>query len=63
MAMHALGMTRPRGWERAMSQAGEWLLDVQNEDGYWEQSGTPDPAYLTVLVLDALNLANEILDL
>ena len=35
------------------------MLDVQNEDGYWEQSGTPDPAYLTVLVLDALNLANE----
>jgi hypothetical protein len=59
MAMHALGVARPRGWEHVLSQASEWLLSAQHDDGYWEQSGTPDAAYLTVLVMDAINLARE----
>jgi hypothetical protein len=59
MAMHALAMIRPRGWEHMMAGASSWLLHVQHRDGYWVESGTPDPVFLTVLVMDALSLAKR----
>jgi hypothetical protein len=59
MAMHALALVRPRGWEHMMAGASSWLLHVQHGDGYWVEAGTPDPIFLTVLVMDALNLASR----
>jgi hypothetical protein len=59
MAMHALAMTRPRGWEDTMAEATSWLLSVQNPDGYWADPKTHDQVYLTVLVLDALALGSQ----
>ena len=59
MAMHALALVRPRGWEHMMAGASSWLLHVQHEDGYWVEAGTPDAVFLTVLVMDALNLASR----
>lgn len=59
MAMHALAVLRPRGWEHMMAGASSWLLHVQHKEGYWGESGTPDAVFLTVLVMDALNLASR----
>jgi hypothetical protein len=59
MAMHALGVAQPMGWEHTMAEAGAWLMTKQREGGYWEEEGTPGPEYLTVLVLDALSLATQ----
>ena len=57
MAMHALAMKQPHGWEHMMAGASAWLLDKQNPEGYWDEPGAPEPIYLTVLAMDALNLA------
>ncbi|MBU0493536.1 MAG: CHAT domain-containing protein [Chloroflexi bacterium] len=57
MVIHALAMKRPRGWELAASAARDWLWSVQDRSGCWVDSGCPDSVYLTVLVLDALELA------
>ncbi len=57
MAMHALGVKQPLGWKHMLAGASSWLLDQQNPEGYWDEPGAPDPVYLTVLVMDALNLA------
>jgi hypothetical protein len=57
MVVHALAMKKPRGWELAVSAAREWLLSVQTRSGCWVDLGSPDGVYLTVLVLDALELA------
>jgi hypothetical protein len=58
MALHALALTRPRGWSRIAATARDWLWSVQGTDGSWSEDGTPGNAYLTVLVLDAIALAN-----
>jgi hypothetical protein len=58
MAIHALALTKPRGWELAVGTAKDWLLSVQDRAGCWGDAGCPDQIYLTVLVLDALELAN-----
>ena len=57
--MHALALAKPLGWQIMMAGAKDWLLQQQTQDGYWAESGTPDPVYLTVLVLDAINLAAQ----
>ena len=61
MVIHALAVNKPRGWKLAVSQACDWLLSKQDSFGFWYESPFPPahPVYLTVLVLDALNLANE----
>jgi len=59
MAMHALGVARPMGWELMMAGARSWLMTKQHEDGFWQEHGAPDLVYLTVLVLDALSLATQ----
>jgi hypothetical protein len=56
MAIHALALKRPRGWELAASPARDWLWSVQDESGCWIEFGC-DSVHLTVLVLDALELA------
>lgn len=57
MAIHALAMERPRGWKVAVSAAEDWLWSVQDKSGCWIDFDCPDSVYLTVLVLDALELA------
>ncbi|MDY6989817.1 MAG: hypothetical protein SWQ30_17375 [Thermodesulfobacteriota bacterium] len=60
MAVHALTIARPAGWERAARQARDWLLEAQNPFGYWWEDGASGAApFLTVLVLDAIELAAQ----
>lgn len=56
-AVHALALCRPRGWQHATDRGSEWLLSIQ-EDGNWHEESMPDVPFLTVLVLDALSLAS-----
>jgi hypothetical protein len=57
MALHALRSAEVDDWEYFSSPASQWLWDQQNVDGYWVERGAPDVVWLTVLVLDALELA------
>jgi hypothetical protein len=57
MAIHALALRRPRGWELAVAAARDWLWSVQDISGAWVEFDCPQSLYLTVLVLDALELA------
>jgi hypothetical protein len=57
MALHALGAAGVPDWEHYASPAAQWLWDQQHHDGYWFERGSPDPVWLTVLVLDAIELA------
>jgi hypothetical protein len=56
--IHALAVTTPRGWHRQAKKAALWLQTRQSHGGHWVQESSPDPVYLTVLVLDALTLAS-----
>jgi hypothetical protein len=56
MTMHALALSRQRGWKHAVDTAAEWLWSVQDKSGCWIDWGC-DSVSLTVLVLDALELA------
>ena len=58
MALHALALAQPIGWGRIAAGVRDWLWSVQQEDGSWTEQGAPGPAYLTVLVLDAIALSN-----
>ena len=58
MALHALALAQPGGWKRQAALAQKWLWSVQPKDGSWTEPRTPGPVYLTVLVLDAIALAN-----
>ncbi len=58
MAMHALWLGKPDGWEAAMDQGADWLLRQQDSVGCWSQPESVS-TFLTVLVLDALELASE----
>ncbi len=49
---------QPGGWPRIAARARDWLWSAQQEDGSWTEPGTPGPTHLTVLVLDAIALAN-----
>jgi hypothetical protein len=55
MALHALGVSQPQGWKRVSARARDWLLSAQLPDGSWAEGGV-SPVYLTVLVLDAIEL-------
>jgi hypothetical protein len=57
MALHALNVADAPDWEQYASPAAQWLWDQQHQDGYWFERGSPDPVWLTVLVLDAIELA------
>lgn len=58
MAVHAIVLGKPRGYERMLNDAVEWLWSQQHDHGCWNEPGAPDPVYLTVLVLDAIEIAN-----
>lgn len=58
IAIHALAAMRPLGWERQARRAANWLSRRQAAGGFWQEKSSPDPTYLTVLVLDALALAH-----
>ena len=56
-AVHALALARPRGWQHAIKTAVEWLWSQQDSFGCWsEDASSGFAAYLTVLVLDAIEL-------
>ena len=57
LAMHALALAKPTGWKHAVGQAYEWLWEVQNDEGFWSGGSGSDAVHLTVLVMDALELA------
>jgi hypothetical protein len=57
MAIHALASAKPDGWEEAAKRGSQWLLTKQDGFGRWDRSGIDAP-FLTVLVLDALAIAN-----
>ncbi len=57
MAVHALAVAQPSDWQTEATRAQKWLWSVQQDDGSWTDSGC-NPVLLTVLVLDALALAN-----
>jgi hypothetical protein len=57
MALHALRSAEIGDWEYFAEPASRWLWDQQHVDGYWVERGAPDVVWLTVLVLDALELA------
>jgi hypothetical protein len=57
IAVHALALIKPNGWERAVQRAAIWLWAAQYASGCWSDAGAPDDVYLTVLVLDAIQLA------
>ena len=56
IAIHGLALHRPRGWEKVVSRAGDWLKSQQDPAGYWDIDGG-STVMLTVLVLDSLSLA------
>jgi hypothetical protein len=56
MAIHALSVSGIAGTQRVMNQAAAFLLESQSDEGPWQQKGV-DPTFLTVLALDALELA------
>lgn len=57
MVIHALALAKPRGWKHAVKAGVRWLWSKQSKMGCWPERGYPDPAYTTVLVLDAIDLA------
>jgi hypothetical protein len=57
VAIHALALGKPMGWQRAVQLAVDWLWKAQDKAGCWVEDGCPDPAYLSVLVLDAIELS------
>lgn len=55
-AIHGLAAHRPTGWQQTLGRAADWLSTQQQPGGDWYISGGP-PVMLTVLALDALDLA------
>jgi hypothetical protein len=55
--IHALSLSRPTGWNYAVTKGKEWLESKQKQDGYWLDKLITDPVHMTVLVLDSLELA------
>jgi TIR domain len=57
LAVHAIALSKPNGHKRVLSFAKEYLESHQNWRGHWDDKDACDITYLTVLVLDALQLA------
>ncbi len=56
IALHALALVRPTGWYEYAERAVAWLWTQQEEAGHWCDEGIADAEYITVLVLDAIDL-------
>lgn len=57
IAIHAVALQKPPSAQRLVTKAVNWLKAQQEPGGYWTERSCPDPAFLTVLVLDAMELA------
>lgn len=57
VAVHAIAASGAPRSKEIMRSAATWLIDQQDPAGYWAEESCPDPVYLTVLVLDALEMA------
>jgi len=60
MGIHAVFLANPKGSERSIKKAVEWLLRQQQSDGAWYQHNSPKyphPVHTTVLALDAIEMA------
>lgn len=58
LAIHALAITKPEGGREVAKKAKEWLLQEQEEGGYWMIEGGPT-VMLTVLALESIHLVME----
>ena len=56
LAMIALGVSKPEGYERYLNKAREWLLSQQNEVGCWYIQGAP-AIMINVLCIEAIKLS------
>lgn len=56
-AIHALTLAKPKGWEGYLVKAKEWLINEQQENGFWHIQGGPT-VMLTVLALESIHLAS-----
>lgn len=59
LAMIALGVNKPEGYQRYLDKAKEWLLNQQNEVGCWYIQGGPT-LMINVLCLEAIRLSEGI---
>ena len=57
LAMTALALTKPIGYQRYVERAKEWLLNQQNEVGCWYIQGAP-AVMINILCLEAIKLAD-----
>jgi hypothetical protein len=57
LAMTALGVLKPDGYERYLEKAKSWLLSEQNEVGCWHIEGGPG-VMINILCLEAIKLAD-----
>jgi hypothetical protein len=58
MAVHALCLRDRARYAPVVHEAARWLWSQQDRYGHWYDPSAPDPVYLTVLVLDAIELAD-----
>lgn len=56
IAMTALSLAKPVGYQRYVEKAKEWLLNQQNDVGCWHIQGAP-AVMINVLCLEAIRLA------
>ena len=60
ISIHAFAVLKPSGWEGPAKSAANWLKTQCTDLGVWkDQHAAKSDAYLTVLALDAINLADE----
>jgi hypothetical protein len=57
VAIHGLALWQPEGCGRRVARGAEWLLTRQYPDGSWREKNFHN-CYTTVLVLDAISLAD-----
>jgi len=56
LAMTALSVTKPNGYQRYVNNAKKWLLSQQNEVGCWYIEGGPS-VMINILCLEAIKLS------
>lgn len=56
LAMLALAINRPEGYQRYLNKARDWLLGQQNELGCWHIQGAP-AVMINILCLESIKLA------
>jgi hypothetical protein len=58
VAIHAIATSGAPRSKEMMRSAAKWLIEQQDPAGYWAEASCPNRVYLTVLVLDALEMAS-----